>query len=669
MNLKSPVQEIAGIGPNTAEKLKKLDIDTIWDLLLHVPIRYQDYSKIKKISEITADEEVSTKASLISITKTATKRGIPMIIANFEDKSGNIVAIWFNQPYLIATFRKGGEYFLSGKVGFFARKLTLVSPYFEIVKCEEPLHTARLVPVYPLTQGLTSKTIRKAMSFCLKTLKNEIKEPYPPRLIKDYELSSLRESVKNVHFPKNFNNASKARKRLAFDELVRMHTTTLIRKENWKKNMFEGKIQIKNTDIDKFTSSLPYKLTEAQKRTIGEILADMKKNVSMNRLLEGDVGSGKTVVASIAAYAVFKNSYQSVFMAPTQILAEQHFNTLKNLLHPFNIKISLATSKQSRGKRNKPDIIVGTQALLFNKVSFEKVGLIVIDEQHKFGVKQRQKLVNKAGQKNISPHILTMTATPIPRTVAMTAYGNMDLSIIDQLPKGRQKIITWHVPRQKREASYNWIKERIKKEKIQVFVVCPLIEESDKETMSHVKSAKKEYEKLKKVFDKFEIGLLHGKMRTEEKNTIIRNFKNRKLDIIISTPVIEVGVDMPNANIIVIETAERFGLAQLHQLRGRVGRGKKRAYCLLYTEKLSEKTIKRMDALKKESSGFILSEIDLKLRGPGEILGSAQHGFPQLKAASWGDSALIKKTRKFAETLFESFPKYSKAIGENEIKV
>jgi len=382
----------------------------------------------------------------------------------------------------------------------------------------------------------------------------------------------------------------------------------------------------------------------------------------MNRLLEGDVGSGKTIVAATAAFVTFTNGHQTVVMAPTQILAQQHFTTLKEVFEPFKVRVTLVTSAGVKGGPGKTDVFVGTHALIHKKVEFDNMALVIIDEQHRFGVKQRAHLITLSGRKKRAPHVLTMTATPIPRTVALTVYGDLDLSTLDELPKGRKKITTWLVPPQKRKGAYDWISEQIKSTSVQAFIVCPLIEESDKETMKQVRAATVEYEKLQKVFSKLKLGLLHGRLKAKEKDKIMDDFKRGKTDILISTPVVEVGIDVANATIMVIETPERFGLSQLHQLRGRVGRGEKKSYCLLFTQKKSRQVLSRLNALRKSLSGFELAELDLKLRGPGEVFGTRQHGFTEFKIANWQDTKLIKAARGVALEAVENPKKFTKLI-------
>ncbi len=472
-------------------------------------------------------------------------------------------------------------------------------------------------------------------------------------------LVSFGDAISKVHFPQNTSETEIGRKRLAFNELLFLQMQSLKRRRAWQRNRPSVTLKINAALMNQFIEALPFTLTESQKTAMQDIFKDLKKSYPMNRLLEGDVGSGKTVVAAAGAFLSFINGYQTVFMVPTQILAQQHYETLKKLLARFKVRINLVTSHDSRSDLGRADVFIGTHALMHKKVDFDQVGLVVIDEQHRFGVEQRAHLTTKAGGKKSAPHVLTMTATPIPRSIALTLYGDLDLSTLNELPKGRQKIATWVVLPQKRERAYGWMKTQISKFKTQIFVVCPLIEESDKETMQQVKAATKEYEDLKKVFKDLNIGLLHGRMTVKAKNKALGDFRSRKIDILVATPVVEVGIDVPNATIMLIEGADRFGLAQLHQLRGRVGRGEKKSYCLLFSESKSQKVFSRLGAMTKIMSGFELAELDLRLRGPGEVFGTAQHGFPELKIARWTDIELIKNAKRAAEEVLENPQKFS----------
>lgn len=453
--------------------------------------------------------------------------------------------------------------------------------------------------------------------------------------------------------------AERARIRLAFDELLIKHTAALIRKkeQEQKKKAIPFEIEKNRTKVRDLIKTLPFELTASQKKAIEDVFSDLKKQTPMNRLLEGDVGSGKTVVAAIAAYVAFLNGYQTAFMAPTEILANQHYDTIRTLLEPSGIKTELFTSssrkQRARSQQPKFDVAIGTHALIQKRIEFDKLGLVVIDEQQRFGVEQRAILREKGG----SPHLLSMTATPIPRTIFLTIYSDLALSILDEMPKGRKEIKTWVVPEEKREKGYGWISDKIRTEKSQVFIVCPFIEPS--ETLTTVKAAKEEFERLKKeVFPNFKLGLLHGKLKATEKSSVIEKFRDGTIDILVSTPVIEVGIDIPTADIMILEAAERFGLAQLHQLRGRIGRGDKQAYCFLFADSKSEKTLSRLGYLETINNGPELAEIDLKLRGPGDMFGTLQHGIPDLKIASLSDLPTIERARTSAEYLFDKLNKY-----------
>ena len=658
MDLSSKITELPKIGPIFARKFEKLEIKTVGDLFYHVPSHYLDYSLVTTINRLRPDEIATIHAKVVSIKNIYSKRGLKMQIGSVEDDTGKITVVWFNQPFLIKTLYPGRAISLSGKVGWFSRKLCMTSPDYEILgDIEKPtVHTGRLVPIYPETSGLSSKWIRTIMLGAFATPNLKLDDFLPADVLTKSNLVGLDGAIREVHFPKNLKEAEKGRERLAFNELLNLELTSLYRKINWKRNKVANKIKVDGAEVEKFIASLPFKLTASQTVAVEEILTDLVKNYPMNRLLEGDVGSGKTVVAAAAAFAVFLNGYQTIIMAPTQILASQHYETFKKLLTPFGVRISLITSDLKKSELGRNDVFIGTHALIHNKVAFDRVGLVVIDEQHRFGVEQRKHLVKKTG----TPHTLTMTATPIPRTVALTSYGDLDLSVLTEMPKGRLKVTTWFVPETKRDGAYKWIKSQITKNKSQVFIVCPLIEDSASETLEDVKSVTTEFEKLKKIFSSLKLGLLHGRLKPSEKNKVLSDFRNRKIDILVTTPVVEVGLDIPNATVMVIEAAERFGLAQLHQLRGRVGRSDKKSYCLLFS---NIKYSKRLRAMETMHSGFELAELDLKIRGPGEIFGTAQSGFPELKVASWNNYPLIKKAKDVAADIVTNPSKYPK-IGK-----
>jgi len=527
------------------------------------------------------------------------------------------------------------------------------------------IHTGRIIPVYSEKKQLSSRIIREKIFWLINQL-NSLDESLPERIISYNNLIGLLPAYKNIHYPASKALVQAASRRLAFDELFSLQLKILLTKRHNEKEINAPRIVFddqKRKIINDFINNLPFNLTNDQLKSLKEIFSDLTAGKSMNRFLQGDVGSGKTVVATIACFLTYLNGFQSLIMAPTEILANQHYQTINKLFLNFesqttNIKsnpnykipkilLITGTTKKTfhQSQVNNYDIIIGTHALLNKNLKFKKIGLVVIDEQHRFGVSQRTQLKNK----RLNSHLLTMTATPIPRTVALTLYGDLDFSSIFQMPKGRQPIKTFLIPQNKRADGYNWIKNEIKNKKIQVFIICPLIEESDKETMKSVKAAEKEYQYLKtKIFNDFKLALLHGRLKTVEKNKIMSDFKNKLYDILVSTPVVEVGVDIPNATVMIIEAAERYGLAQLHQLRGRVGRGQLQAYCFLFTEKDDKNVINRLNFFAKSSSGIKLAEYDLKHRGPGEIYGTKQHGFIDLKIAKLTDYELIKQAKNAA---------------------
>ena len=653
MDLNSSVRELPLVGPVYQKRLEKLKIRSIRNLLYHIPARYNDFSQMAKISRCRVGETVTLQGTLNSLKNQYTKSGKKIQIGEVEDSTGKITIVWFNQPFLTRTLYPGTDLSLSGKIDWFGTKKALISPEYEITRLgAETVHTGKIVPVYPETYGVSSKWLRTKIKMAYLTCGEEIKEYLP----ETYGFITLPEAIMSIHFPNTLKDTEVAHRRLAFDELYFLQSQSLKRKHAWQKNWAAYQLTINKLAIDKFKNSLPFTLTKSQDLAVNEILADLQKPFPMNRLLEGDVGSGKTVVAATAAFAAFVNGYQTVIMAPTQILAQQHFNTLKQLFSKLSnsVKIKLVTSATSIEQSKSFDIFVGTHALIHQKLNLDKVALVVIDEQHKFGVEQREHLIKKSGQGQIAPHILTMTATPIPRTVALTFYGDLDLSTLTEIPAGRQKITTWVVPPEKREGAYGWIDSQITDHDSQVFVVCPLIEESKKETMKDVKAVTAEHKKLTRLFGKLKVGLLHGRLKAEEKTKVIKRFRNRDISLLVTTPVVEVGIDIPNATIMVVEAAERFGLAQLHQLRGRVGRGLSKSYCLLFAESPSEKALKRLNAMRQNLSGFELAELDLTLRGPGEIFGLRQHGIPDLKIASWRDIDLIKKAKEVVKLRYDT---------------
>lgn len=667
MNLKTPVREADRIFKNYASRLEKLGIKTLEDLIFHFPFRYEDYSELSKISDIKPGKIITIRGKIVEIKNIYTRGFKKIQKAKVEDETGVIEVTWFNQPFLTKYLHAGDKVSLSGKAENFSNKINLISPEYEIeVENNKNLHTGRLVPVYPETKGVSSKWLRRQIYKLIQEFSNNFIEYIPSPILANANIIGLSEAIEQIHYPDSLEDMEKARERLSFNELLISQLSGLKRKKDWETKLSSNSFLVTKfrKETDAFVSRLPFTLTDAQKKTISEIFNDLSLIKPMNRLLEGDVGSGKTIVSAVAMYLSFLNGFQSAFLAPTEILAQQHYETIKNYLSPFGIKINLITGKINTIKKNAGnDILIGTHAILSQNVIFDKLGLVIIDEQQRFGVEQRA-IIREKGK---NPHLLTMTATPIPRTVALTIYGDLDLSYLDEMPMGRKTVKTWLVPAEKRQGAYDWIKKQIKEHHSGVFIICPFIDKS--ETLTTVKAAKKEFEWLKtSIFKDFKIGLLHGKLKSKEKDDVLNKFRKGKIDILIATPVVEVGIDIPNATIMLVEAAERFGLAQLHQLRGRVGRNDRQSYCLLFSESNNPKTLERLKLLEKVYIGAELAELDLKLRGPGEIYGTIQHGLPVFKIASFSDLPLIKKTREEAEKIFphlSEYPKLDEKIKES----
>ncbi|MCL5797466.1 MAG: ATP-dependent DNA helicase RecG [Patescibacteria group bacterium] len=655
LQLSQPVSILRMIGPSYLSKLKNLEIETIEDLLYHIPFRYDNYSLVSKVSDLQEGERVTVIGTIKFIKNIYTRHGRKIQKAELEDDTGKIDIVWYNQPFLITILHTGTKVSIAGEVKWFGKRLSFESPDYEIIQNfthhTQLIHSGRLVPVYPETAGISSKWLRSRIYSLLFKFSPQIEEFLPGNILRKFQLMDEKEAIFSIHFPADYDLAQKARKRLEFDELLTLSLFAQInrrKRENEKTNL-KFKVHEFGEKISKFIINLPFALTSAQKKSIEEIVTDLKSDKPMNRLLEGDVGSGKTVVATISMYIAYLNGYSSVLMAPTEILAKQHYDTISGFLSPYGITTNLVTAK-NKGPRNKKRtksaaVTIGTHALLSKNLRFPKLGLVVIDEQQRFGVEQRAQIREKGN----SPHSLTMTATPIPRTIALTIYADLDLSVIDEMPLGRTTVKTWVVPSEKRRAAYNWIRKQILSSipRNQVFIVCPFIEAS--ESLTTVKAATIEYESLKsEIFPDLRLGLLHGRMSSGGKDKTLSDFKEGKLDILVSTPVVEVGIDIPNATIMVIEAADRFGLAQLHQLRGRVGRRNIPSYCLLFTEKENASTLKRLKFLESTFSGPKLAELDLELRGPGELFGLRQHGSPGLKIASFSDIKLIEDSKSAA---------------------
>lgn len=656
----------------TAKHIKLLEIlglKNVRDLLLYFPRGYTDASETNSLSHIQIGELNTFEGYLSNYFNRRTKTGKFLTKALFTDDSGSIDILWFNQPHVTRMFPAGKRVLLTGKPKMNMKRITLMNPIGELKK-ENQLHTGRIVPVYHETKGLTSKWLRGKIQPILEMYIHELQDPLPQEIREKLNLISYKKAVQEVHFPTDDRSLEEAKKRLAFDELFILQLKVLQKKWYWQHHfgMEDGdtrKIKIENEKLDAFIKSLPFKLTNAQKKTLDEILEDLQRPYAMARLVQGDVGSGKTIVAGIAAKVTMDNGKQVALMAPTEILAKQHYKTLAKLFIPqgINIQILLGSTPEKVKKEiynaiatGTVDIVIGTHALIQEGVTFRKLGLAIIDEQHRFGVKQRNILKEQG-----TPHLLSLSATPIPRTLAMTIYGDQDLSIIDELPPGRKPIITRIVPEEKRNDAYEWIEKQIAEGR-QVFIVCPLIDESDE---MQSKSVIKEYEHLAtNIFPKLKLAFLHGRLKQEEKDDIMDRFSKNETNILVSTSVIEVGIDVPNATIMIIEGAEHFGLSQLHQFRGRVGRGEHQSYCFLFTNKETPQATHRLKAMTEHQSGFKLAEIDLELRGPGEIYGARQSGIPDLKMASLSDSKVIAQARATAEKIIAEDPLLKKTEHE-----
>lgn len=671
LTLETAIEKAPGVGPALLKKLKRMKIKTVKELIFHFPYKYDDFTNNISISNLKINEVCTIFGKIIEIKTTQSwQKKIYITEALIEDKTGAMKALWFNQPYISKILKKDDSAFFSGKMVEGKNGSYLSNPSYEKSKAQADLmHTGRLVPAYSKTEGLTSKWLRFILKPILLQLKNFIPETLPQEILKENNLPSISKAIWEIHFPSSEKSAIEAQKRFSFEELFLIELFVL-RERNLLSKEKSIPIETNIELIKKFVGSLNFKLTDAQKKCAWQILKDIEKEKPMNRLLEGDVGSGKTVVAAIAALNTAKAGRQIAFMAPTEILAKQHFSEISKLFQNFKLNIGLLTGKQDQFKSKKLknqtieisrkkllektltgeiDILIGTHALIQDKVKFGKLGLVVLDEQHRFGVQQRAKLVKN---KVIIPHLLSMTATPIPRTLALTIYGDLDLSLIDELPKGRKKIITKIISPVERKETYKFIGKEIKNGR-QIFVICPRIEEKE----DGRKAVKTEFKKLKEeIFPELKVEMLHGKMTPNEKEEIMRSFKNRKADILVSTSVVEVGIDVPNATVMLVEGAEKFGLAQLHQFRGRVGRGEHQSYCFLFTDSESTKTKQRLNALIKCENGFELAEKDLEIRGPGDFKGTKQWGIPDLMMDALKDIKLVEKTRQSAKEFLQKDP-------------
>ena len=683
LTVDAPVHRLGGLGPRLAAKLEKLGVTSVRDLLYHFPRRHQDYSIVGRISELSPGEE----CTLVGIVWEA--RAVPIgpggkkkiTEAVMGDETGNIRVIWFDQGYISQKLQPNSRIAVSGKAEVFRNQLVFQPQEYDILDGPHPpLNTGRLVPVYPLTQGLHVRTLRGFTWQALKNWLGGVEEIVPADPLARTGLMPLREAVWQAHYPDDLALWQDARRRLAFDELLTLQLAVLSRRQHWTQGAIGVPVQPDPAVVENFVASLPFSLTAAQRRCMDEILADLKRGTPpMNRLLQGEVGSGKTVVALAGLLAAIAGGYQGSIMAPTEVLAEQHFQTVSRLLgglsrpvqepHQFTVYLEplrrpvavglLTGSTATKARRELTqmaaaatlDLLIGTHALIQSTVDMPRLAMAVVDEQHRFGVSQRSALRQKGEE---MPHTLAMSATPIPRTLSLTLYGDLDISTIDELPPGRQQILTRWVPPDRRQAAYGFVRKEVQASR-QAFVICPLVEESE---AIEAKAATEEYQRLsREVFPDLRLGLLHGRMSSREKDRAMRQFRDGELDILVSTAVVEVGIDIANATVMLIEGADHFGLAQLHQFRGRVGRGQHKSYCLMLADApVSETARERLSALEMTNDGFRLAEIDLELRGPGDFFGTRQSGLPSLRMAQLSDRQLLLMAREEATKLVAQDP-------------
>ena len=663
--LDADVTAIKGVKGAMQAKLGKMGLHTIRDLLYFFPNRHNDFANVRPISDLKPDEE---QTALVTVWSAAVVRlgRRPGTQAMVGDETGTMRVVWFNQPYLAEQLHTNDRIVLAGKVGLYNKSKAMENPEWERVTGDDLTHTGRLVPVYRLTQGLSQRVLRRIVKEAVDRYASLLRDPLPAAIRKRHRLQDLKGAVAQMHYPDTAEKQEEARRRVAFEELLCVQMAVLERRLAWQ----DGRAAPMGTNgvLDVYYESLPFALTGAQERVLGEITADLKRNRPMARLLQGDVGSGKTAVAAAALVVANANQYQGALMAPTEILAEQHFKTLKTLLSRIQIggrrmKVELLTGSTKPSEKRSIvegvasgviDVVVGTHALIQDGVSFKNLGIAVVDEQHRFGVMQRAALKERAMATNQpTPHLLAMSATPIPRTLALTFFGDLDVSVIDEMPPGRLPVKTSWVSPEDRGEAYAFVREQVHQGR-QAFVVCPLIEES---AALQTRSAVAEYERLRtEVFPDLRLGLLHGKMNSKDKDAVLQAFRRGDLHILVATTVIEVGIDIPNASVMVIEGADRFGLAQLHQLRGRVGRGADQSFCLLLSDDPSTTAQHRLQLMEDNNDGFALAEADLRLRGPGDYFGTRQSGLPEFQAADFSDVKLIEQARQEAMAVLDADP-------------
>jgi ATP-dependent DNA helicase RecG len=668
--LQTPVQYVKGVGPRFAAALEKLGIVTVEDLLFHFPLRYEDRRNFRPLGRIQHGEAVVASGRVVGATvERSPKRGITLMKAVIQDATGHAELVFFNQHWLKNVFDRirGREVSVYGTAQRSGGILSFQHPEWEELSADDDsIHLHRIVPVHPATEGLTPKQIRNMVWNALDRYAHLVEDVLPPAIVRSRALPPMVESLRQVHFPDSPQSLEQARRRLVFDELFRLQCALALRKQSIAEALPGIRFELKEEHVEELRRSLPFQLTPAQERAIAEIRADMGSSHPMNRLLQGDVGSGKTVVAAAAILTAVRNGYQVAVMVPTEILAEQHYEVMRRLLEPLDVRLHrLVGSVRAKGKRTiKEELqsgwahcVIGTHALLEEDVEFQRLGLVIVDEQHRFGVMQRLTLLDKGMTEQV-PDMLVMTATPIPRTLALTVYGDLDVSIIDELPPGRKPIRTHWKRKSQRETVFKGIRSLVQ-EGQQVYFVCPLVETSDK---LQAKAATEVFEHLQsEIFPDLRVGLIHGQMPSHEKDGAMEAFREGRYDVLVATVVIEVGVDVPNACCMVIEDAERFGLAQLHQLRGRVGRGEQQSFCVLLADPKTQEGVQRLEVMTKTTDGFVIAEEDLNLRGPGEFLGTRQSGILKLRIANIvGDSQILVEAREEAFRLVDADPALQK---------
>ncbi|SDC56818.1 MULTISPECIES: ATP-dependent DNA helicase RecG [unclassified Candidatus Frackibacter] len=653
------VRYVKGVGKKRAKQLARLGIHTIYDMLFYFPRDYRDWSTNSKIRELNSGSQVTVQGQVINIEEIRPRKGLVITKIVINDGTGSLAGVWFNQPYIKQKFSRGIPVAFSGKVKREYGQLQMSNPNYELINKSNNLYVGRVLPIYPTTEGLSQNFLRKIVKRILDKYLSEFPEFISKKLREQHNFLEIKQALKKIHFPDKIEEAKMARKRLAFDELFILQLGIVLRKVD---SLTEEEGVVHNGDeslIDDYLVDLPFELTSAQAKVWDEIKEDMKEPIPMNRLIQGDVGSGKTVVATLALLKAVRSGYQGAMMAPTEILAEQHYLSLKESLSCYGIEVALLVGSLTKQERETVleklvegdiDIVIGTHALIQEGINFANLGLVITDEQHRFGVRQRATFKEKGE----NPDVLVMTATPIPRTLALTLYGDLDLSVIDELPPGRKPVVTEWRSEKAYPKIYSFIRQELSAGR-QAYFVCPLVEESEKIDVSSAVEMAAELQN--DIFTDFSIGLLHGQLKSDKKEAIMRDFREQKIDILVSTTVIEVGVNVPNATLMVIIDAQRFGLAQLHQLRGRVGRGKYQSYCILIANPKTETGRDRMKIMTQSTDGFVIAEEDLKLRGPGEFFGTRQHGLPDLKIANLlRDSELLEIAREQALGVVEKDP-------------